>query len=103
MFSRIAPSKSLTATLKYTATILKDLSIVKNIPNGSTILVGGFGLCGIPEHSIEALKEAGVKDLTVISNNCGTNEDGLGVLLTAGLLKRVVASYSGENHTLSKY
>lgn len=69
---------------KYYVQIVKDLSVVKNIPSGSTVLVGGFGLCGIPENSINALKEAGTKDLTVVSNNCGTNTEGLGILLNNG-------------------
>ena len=84
-------------------TIIHDLSVVKKIPNGSTVLVGGFGLCGIPEFCIQALKESDVKDLTVVSNNCGTIDDGLGHLLNKGSLKRVIASYSGENKNLSKY
>lgn len=69
---------------KYYVKILKDLSVVKSIPASSTILVGGFGLCGIPENSINALKEAGTKNLTVVSNNCGTNDEGLGILLNNG-------------------
>ncbi|CAD8086922.1 unnamed protein product [Paramecium primaurelia] len=87
---------------KYYVQILKDLSIVKQIPAGSTLLVGGFGLCGIPENIINALKEVGTKNLTVVSNNCGTNDEGLGILLNNGQLKRVIASYAGENHNLAE-
>lgn len=72
---------SLTHVGKYYVKIVKDLSIVKSIPSGSTVLVGGFGLCGIPENAIHALKEAGTKNLTVVSNNCGTVDGGLGILL----------------------
>lgn len=75
---------SLTHIGKYYVRIIKDLSVVKNIPSGSTVLVGGFGLCGIPENSINVLREAGTKDLTVVSNNCGTNTEGLGILLNNG-------------------
>lgn len=88
---------------KFYVKILKDLSILKQIKNGSTLLVGGFGLCGIPENCIQALKEAGIKDLTVVSNNCGTKDDGLGLLLNNNQIKRVIASYSGENTHLAEY
>lgn len=65
--------------------------------DGMTIMAGGFGLCGIPENLIEAIKEAGVKDLTVISNNCGVDGWGLGRLLDNGQIKKMVSSYVGEN------
>lgn len=65
--------------------------------DGMTIMAGGFGLCGIPENLIEAIKESGVKDLTVISNNCGVDGWGLGRLLDAGQIKKMVSSYVGEN------
>jgi len=64
-----------------------------------TIMSGGFGLCGIPEHSILALKESGIKGLTVISNNCGVDEFGLGILLKDRQIKKMVSSYVGENKT----
>jgi len=70
---------------------------VADIPDGATIMVGGFGLCGNPENLILALHRKGVKDLTLISNNCGTTELGLGVLLQARQIKKIVASYVGEN------
>jgi len=70
---------------------------VADIPDGAVIMSGGFGLCGNPENLIAALHEKGVKDLTVISNHCGTPDHGLGVLLKAGQVKKMVASYVGEN------
>src|SRR5512139_2407380 len=70
---------------------------VADIPDGATIMVSGFGLCGNPENLIAALHRKGVKDLTLVSNNCGTTELGLGVLLQARQIKKIVASYVGEN------
>ncbi len=64
-----------------------------------TIMSGGFGLCGIPEHSIAELKKSGIKGLTIISNNCGVDEFGLGVLLKDRQIKKMVSSYVGENKT----
>jgi 3-oxoacid CoA-transferase subunit A len=65
--------------------------------DGMTIMAGGFGLCGIPEHLIAAIRQSGVKDLTVISNNCGIDDFGLGVLLAGGQIKKMISSYVGEN------
>ncbi|WP_354067837.1 CoA transferase subunit A [Caulobacter sp. 1776] len=62
-----------------------------------TIMAGGFGLCGIPENLIAAIREAGTKDLTVISNNCGVDGFGLGILLENRQIKKMVSSYVGEN------
>jgi 3-oxoacid CoA-transferase subunit A len=73
------------------------LEAVKEIKDGSTIMVGGFGLCGIPENLILALVETGVKDLTVISNNCGVDDWGLGLLLKNKQIKKMIGSYVGEN------
>jgi 3-oxoacid CoA-transferase subunit A len=70
---------------------------VADIPDGATLMVGGFGLCGNPENLILALHRRKVKDLTLISNNCGTTEQGLGVLLQARQIRKIVASYVGEN------
>ncbi len=67
--------------------------------SGMTIMSGGFGLCGIPEHSIKALKESGIRDLTIISNNCGVDDFGLGILLKDKQIKKMVSSYVGENKT----
>jgi 3-oxoacid CoA-transferase subunit A len=65
--------------------------------DGMTIMAGGFGLCGIPEILIAAIRDAGVKDLTVISNNCGVDDFGLGVLLAGGQIRKMISSYVGEN------
>ncbi|XP_074851719.1 succinyl-CoA:3-ketoacid coenzyme A transferase 1, mitochondrial [Carettochelys insculpta] len=70
---------------------------VKDIPNGATILVGGFGLCGIPENLIGGLLKTGVKGLTAVSNNAGVDNFGLGLLLQTKQIKRMVSSYVGEN------
>ena len=70
---------------------------VADIPDGATIMVSGFGLCGNPENLIAALHRKGVKDLTLVSNNCGTTDLGLGVLLKAKQIRKIVASYVGEN------
>ncbi len=70
---------------------------VSDISDGSTLMVGGFGLCGIPENLIMALVDKGVRDLTVISNNCGVDEWGLGLLLQNKQIKKIIGSYVGEN------
>uniref|UniRef100_A0A8D3E1N4 Succinyl-CoA:3-ketoacid-coenzyme A transferase n=1 Tax=Scophthalmus maximus TaxID=52904 RepID=A0A8D3E1N4_SCOMX len=70
---------------------------VKDIPNGATILVGGFGLCGIPENLINSLLKTGVKGLTAVSNNAGVDNFGLGLLLQTKQIKRMISSYVGEN------
>jgi len=75
---------------------------VAQIPSGATLAVGGFGLCGIPSVLIQALLETGTDDLEVVSNNAGVDDWGLGLLLTAGRLRRVVASYVGENREFAR-
>jgi 3-oxoacid CoA-transferase subunit A len=65
--------------------------------DGMTIMAGGFGLCGIPENLIGAIRDSGVKDLTVISNNCGVDDFGLGLMLQTRQIKKMVSSYVGEN------
>lgn len=70
---------------------------VADIPNGATLAVGGFGLCGIPHVLIQALYDLGVTDLETVSNNCGVDTWGLGVLLTAKRIGRTTGSYVGEN------
>src|SRR5271156_6111348 len=65
--------------------------------DGMSIMAGGFGLCGIPENLIAAIREARTKDLTVISNNCGIDDFGLGVLLAGGQIRKMISSYVGEN------
>lgn len=70
---------------------------VAKIHDGAVLMVGGFGLCGIPENLIQALSEKKVKDLTIISNNCGVDDWGLGILLENRQIKKIIASYVGEN------
>lgn len=70
---------------------------VQEIRDGATLMVGGFGLVGIPENLIMALAEKGVKNLTVISNNCGVDDWGLGLLLRNRQIRKMIASYVGEN------
>lgn len=70
---------------------------VADLQDGNTIIVGGFGLCGIPEKSIEAILKKGTKDLTVVSNNCGVDDWGLGLLLANKQISKMIASYVGEN------
>ena len=70
---------------------------VADIPEGATIVVGGFGLCGIPENLIAAMLRRGVGGLTVISNNCGVDDWGLGLLLASRQIRKMVSSYVGEN------
>ena len=65
--------------------------------DGMTIMAGGFGLCGIPENLIAAIRESGVKNLTVVSNNCGIDGFGLGLLLESGQIAKMISSYVGEN------
>src|SRR5258705_6613486 len=67
------------------------------IPDGATIMMGGFGLCGIPENLIAALRARGTRGLTVISNNAGVDDFGIGVLLRARQVRRMIATYVGEN------
>ncbi|WP_355660157.1 CoA transferase subunit A [Halomonas salifodinae] len=67
------------------------------IESGMTVIAGGFGLCGIPENLINEIKRRGVRDLTVVSNNCGVDGFGLGVLLEDRQIKKILASYVGEN------
>ena len=67
-----------------------------------TVMAGGFGLCGIPEHLILALRDSGIKDLTVVSNNAGVDDAGLGLLLKTRQIKKMISSYVGENKTFEK-
>src|SRR6266850_7246189 len=72
------------------------------IPDGARILVGGFGLCGIPENLIKALRDRGTRDLTLISNNMGVDDFGAGMLLKARQVRRVIATYVGENREFER-
>jgi 3-oxoacid CoA-transferase subunit A len=75
---------------------------VFDVTDGASISVGGFGLCGIPGVLIEALLDQGVKDLETVSNNCGVDDWGLGVLLNAGRIRRTTGSYVGENREFER-
>ena len=70
---------------------------VAMIPHGVTIMMGGFGLCGVPENLIRALHERGTRDLTIISNNAGVDDFGIGILLKAHQVRKMIATYVGEN------
>ena len=73
---------------------------ISDIPDGAQIMVGGFGLCGIPENLLDAIRRKGTKNLTVMSNNAGVATFGLGALLESGQIKKVIGTYVGENKTL---
>ncbi|KFU76656.1 3-oxoacid CoA-transferase subunit A [Amycolatopsis lurida] len=75
---------------------------VADLPDGASIAVGGFGLCGVPQTLIRAVHDTGVSGLRLVSNNCGTDGRGLGILLEAGRVARVVASYVGENKEFAR-
>ena len=75
---------------------------IGDVPDGTTIMIGGFGLCGIPENLIRALVRKGTKNLTTISNNVGVDGYGMGLLLAAGQIRRHVGTYVGENKLLEQ-
>jgi 3-oxoacid CoA-transferase subunit A len=75
---------------------------VAKIPDGATLMVGGFGLCGVPEDLIRALHARGTRDLTVISNNAGVDEHGLGILLRTRQIRKMISSYVGENREFER-
>jgi 3-oxoacid CoA-transferase subunit A len=70
--------------------------------DGMSVMAGGFGLCGIPENLIAAMRANGVKDITVVSNNCGVDGFGLGILLEGGQIRKMISSYVGENKLFEK-
>lgn len=70
--------------------------------DGMTILAGGFGLCGIPENCITAIRDMGAKNLTIVSNNCGVDDFGLGILLQTRQIRKMISSYVGENAVFEK-
>lgn len=83
--------------------IVKDAdAAIHDIGNGATIMLGGFGLCGIPENCISALKRKGIKDLVCISNNAGVDDFGLGLLLKTRQIKKMLSSYVGENEEFER-
>jgi 3-oxoacid CoA-transferase subunit A len=75
---------------------------IAGIGDGAVIAVGGFGLCGVPERTIEAIHASGARDLTVISNNCGIDDGGLGLLLASRQISKVFASFVGENQIFAR-
>lgn len=78
--------------------VIKDIhTAFDGLEDGMTVLAGGFGLCGIPEHAIEAIRTKGTKILTVVSNNCGVDDFGLGRLLEKKQIDKMISSYVGEN------
>src|SRR3954464_5433294 len=77
-------------------------ALTRLLRDGMTIMSGGFGLCGIPSALIDAIRDSGVKDLTIISNNAGIDEVGLGILLQTRQVKKMISSYVGENATFAK-
>jgi len=80
--------------------VISDLQqAIADIQDGATIMIGGFGLCGIPENLIQALSNKGVRNLMVISNNAGTEDFGIGLLLRNQQIRKMIASYVGENRT----
>jgi 3-oxoacid CoA-transferase subunit A len=74
-----------------------DEALAGRVKDGMTLMAGGFGLCGVPETLIEAVRKSGAKDLTFVSNNAGVDGIGLGVLLETGQIKKMISSYVGEN------
>jgi 3-oxoacid CoA-transferase subunit A len=85
------------STMVMDKSVANALDAVRDIPNGASIAVGGFGLCGNPMDLIEALLELGTDDLSIVSNNCGVDDWGLGVLLAAHRIRKMTSSYVGEN------
>ena len=75
---------------------------IRDVPDGASILIGGFGLCGMPENLIRALVKKGTKNLTTISNNCGVDGLGIGLLLAAGQIRYHIGTYVGENKLLEE-
>src|SRR3954463_15815485 len=75
---------------------------INDLFDGATLMAGGFGLCGIPENLIGAIRRKGTKNLTIISNNCGIDDKGLGILLANGQVKKMISSYVVENKTFER-
>jgi 3-oxoacid CoA-transferase subunit A len=75
---------------------------IRGVQDGMTLLFGGFGLCGLPEHLIAAVRDSGVKNLTCVSNNAGVDGFGLGQLLERGMIRKMVSSYVGENELFER-
>src|SRR3954467_9514816 len=75
---------------------------ISDLFDGATLMAGGFGLCGIPENLIAAIRRKGTKGLTIVSNNCGVDDKGLGILLANGQVRKMISSYVGENKTFER-
>src|SRR6266568_3173194 len=83
--------------------LVKDAAeAVRDVADGASIMISGFGLCGIPENLIRALRDQGAKGLTVMSNNAGTNDFGITFLLQNGQIKKMISTYVGENRVFEK-
>jgi 3-oxoacid CoA-transferase subunit A len=82
--------------------VASAMEAIQDIQDGATLMLGGFGLCGIPENCILALREKGVKNLTCISNNAGIDDFGLGILLKSKQIKKMLSSYVGENEEFER-
>ncbi len=84
--------------------VFADASVALDglLQDGMMVMAGGFGLCGTPDHLVLALRASGVKDLTVVSNNCGVDDFGLGLLLQTRQIKKMISSYVGENAIFAK-
>jgi 3-oxoacid CoA-transferase subunit A len=76
--------------------------VIGQVSDGMTLLMGGFGLCGIPENLVKALLKQGSKDLTIVSNNAGVDDAGIGLLIANGQVKKMISSYIGENKALEQ-
>ena len=85
-----------------TKTVAGATEAISDIKDGATIMLGGFGLCGIPENCIAALVKKGIKNLTCISNNAGVDDFGLGLLLKTRQIKKMMSSYVGENEEFER-
>ena len=83
-------------------TVATVADAIADIPSGASLAVGGFGLCGIPHNLIAAVFAAGVNGLETVSNNCGVDDAGLGILLAAGRIRRTIGSYVGENKEFAR-
>lgn len=75
---------------------------MRYVRDGSVIMIGGFGLCGNPENLIRALRDHGARDLTIVSNNAGVDEHGIGILINAGQVRKMISTYIGENKILEQ-
>ena len=80
-----------------------DEALAGQIKDGMTLMAGGFGLAGVPETLIDAVRKSGAKDLTFVSNNAGVDGIGLGILLETGQIRKMISSYVGENKIFAQF